>query len=243
MSGEQSVAGGASAEERKSGGCLPGLGALLGIGLPILGLLMVLCTGGELAADQTGPGVGVIIVGLTIGIFLAGWVMRGRRTAGRKLAVGLPAMLVLAVAVGVVLASITGLLVRWQAPASYHARVGTQVTAQLTNGCEVDMPARITRGTTIEIECHDATWQADGQDRRGTIIVDGNDMTQGKAPAEIGAYVIDDSGYSVARTGRRLSIGSWGAAPLWPLLPALPLAVAAGYLLRRLQWTADATEL
>lgn len=230
---------GPGADRGKGGGCLSGLPLLLCIGGAVFGVLMILCTGGKLAADQSGPGVWVIILSITLGTLIVGWVMRGREAAG-KTGAGLVALLLLALSVGVTLAALTGLLVRWQAPASYHARVGTLVTAQLPNGCEADVPAKITRGTRIDIECEGARWQAAGQDRTGTIVVAGVDMGSGyKAPAQIEAYVIDDRGYSVAETGRQPSIGGWGAMPPWPLLPALLVGAAAGYLLRRIRWSAD----
>ncbi|BCJ76257.1 hypothetical protein CS0771_58010 [Catellatospora sp. IY07-71] len=239
MSGVGSGSASPGAKSANGGGCLSGVPLLLCIGGAVFGVLMILCTGGKLAADQSGPGVWVIIVSISLGTLIVGWVMRGSQAAG-KTGAGVAALLLLALSVGVTLAAVTGLLVRWQAPASYHARVGTLVTAQLPNGCAADVPAKIRRGTRIDIECEGARWQDAGQDRTGTIVIASADMGSGyQAPAQIDAYVIDDKGFSVAEAGRQPSIGGWGAMPLWPLLPALLVGAGAGYLLRRLRWSAD----
>ncbi|HTJ37429.1 MAG TPA: hypothetical protein VL738_29730, partial [Dactylosporangium sp.] len=95
------------------------------------------------------------------------------------------------------------------------------------------------KGADADIVCERSTWQLDGKQYQGTIILGWDDVDQKTGfgvPESAEAYVIGDKGYSVARVGRVENVGRWGGVPLWWLI-GLPVAALGFLLLAKSGWT------
>jgi hypothetical protein len=216
---------------------------LVGIAV-LVGLVMVVCTGGSAGPGQSGVGFGLLVFGLPV-ILVAVLVIVYRPAPRHRVvsaASGTLLLLVLAGALAASLASVAGLLVRWLDPVDYTGRYGTRVTATLPDVCtnkETDYGAA--KGADPDIVCEHATWRRAGETRTGTVIIDFADVdlpTGFGVPDSVEAYVLGDRGYSVRRVGTVNRVAIWGAAPVWWLVGA-PVAVLSVLALRWVGWVAE----
>lgn len=220
---------------------------LIGGGVAVaVGLIMVICTGGDSGPGHSGIGFGLLTFGIPMVVVIGAALVYTPRDRGRvrRLIVGSVALVVIYASMAAAFASIAGQLVRWIDPADYTGRYGTKVTVALPEKCENDSHVYVGSGATAadsDVVCTGSSWQMDGASRTGTVIIGWNDidLPQGiSVPDKVEAYVLGDKGYSVNRVGKVENVAFWGRVPLW-WLPIGLLGTLVGILaLAKSGWVA-----
>jgi hypothetical protein len=210
----------------------------------LVGLVMVICTGDKAGPGHSGIGLGLLVFGIPLFVVTV-FVLVFQPAPGDLVRAGVlggVALLILLMSLTAGLAGLAGQAVRWVDPADYTGRFGTRVTAKMPAKCENDVHVSVggLKGADADVVCDHATWQLDGRQHEGTVVIGWDDINLPvgiAVPDKAEAYVIGDKGYSVARVGRVENVGWWGGAPLWWLV-GLPIAVVALLLLKLSGWVA-----
>jgi hypothetical protein len=224
-------------------------GCLL-LGLGVVGFVISGCAVGYMYSGwhnsaYWGPGYSAVIGAVTLTAFGGLLFARARERAGRlrRLAIGVPAALIVAGSVALFLAALLGQGVRWLDAADYHGRYGTRVTVQLPEKCTYDETryASGIKGIDPDIACDKARWQVGGRPVTGTAVIGGEDVTTAQGfgvPKQVEAFAMGDRAYSVRRVGQVESVAAYGALPPWLVLVAAILALLGLVGLGRARWFA-----
>jgi hypothetical protein len=244
--GNTAGAGGDQEQKAEARVWVPSLVLLTALAAVVVGLIMVICTGGSAGPGHSGTGIGLLVFGTPV-LAVAGAILAYRPRERRRastVAFGTLALLVMFASLTAFLAAIAGQVVRWVDPADYFGRYGSKATVTLPDKCQQGVRVYAGSGAKAadaDVVCHGSTWRVDGVSHSGTVVIafEDTDLPTGVAvPDRVEAYVLGDKGYSLHRVGKAEDVGAWGVVPLWWLPVGLVVALSSIVALRKVGWVA-----